>query len=248
MDALLPPCRLEGLGSQAYGEEAIVSQFRQVPFEGADAADCISSSGHAAMFAGQSALFADVYDERILRIWRLGPGAPRDAEPALGVPFDTDLSQARRDVALRREDHPQLASEAIAAVRDVGYGLAHDWQEADGPPNWRTRPFLLRAFSNGTTGAALFAVHRFGPKEQRSLRLLLRCGPLRFRTRHLSRTEDHTRSCGRARCRRQTMADRVRMNDEPTIVLLPGNMCDERMWGRYSFRDLGPDYQISFAD
>ena len=168
VDALLPPCRLEGLGSQAYGEEAIVSQFRQVPFEGADAADCISSSGHAAMFAGQSALFADVYDERILRIWRLGPGAPRHAEPALGVPFDTDLSQARRDVALRREDHPQLASEAIAAVRDVGYGLAHDWQEADGPPNWRTRPFLLRAFSNGTTGAALFAVHRFGPKEQRS--------------------------------------------------------------------------------
>ena len=37
-DALLPPCRLEGLGTQVYGEEAIVSHFRQNPFAGLEAA------------------------------------------------------------------------------------------------------------------------------------------------------------------------------------------------------------------
>lgn len=167
-DALLPPCRLEGLGTHAYGEEAIVSHFRQVPFEGLEATDTVSSPSCAAIFAGEAALFADTYDNRILRIWRLGSGEPCAAEPSIGLPFDTDLFQSRRDVALRREDHPELDLDGVKSVGEIGYSLAHGWQNTDGPPNWRTRPFLLRAFSSGNTGAALFAVHRLGPGQQRS--------------------------------------------------------------------------------
>lgn len=69
---------------------------------------------------------------------------------------------------MRAEDHPQLAPAAAETVRRIGERIAHDWTPADGPPPWRTRPFLLRAFSGDGAGAALFAVHRLGPEEQRT--------------------------------------------------------------------------------
>lgn len=167
-DAILPSCRLEGSGTEAYGEEAVVNHFRQIPFDGTEAAGCLASSGHVALFAGDSALVADTHEGRILRIWRLGPGVPCPAEPSIGVAFDTDLYQARRDVMLRREDHPQLDPAAFETVREIGYDIAHGWSGDDGISNWRTRPFLLRAFSDGTTGVALFAVHRLGSGHVRS--------------------------------------------------------------------------------
>ena len=167
--ALLPPCRLEGMGIEAYGEEAVVNHFRHAPLVPMDAADVLVSSGHAALFAGDAALFADIYDGGILRIWRLGSGEPCGAEPSIGVPFDTDLCQARQDFAMRHEDHPELADAACDTVSQIGYRIAHDWSEADGAPSWRVRPYLLRAFSNGRTGAALFAVHRLGSGGERSV-------------------------------------------------------------------------------
>ncbi len=168
-DALLPPCRLEGLGTEAYGEEAIVNHFRQVPFEGLEAVASVTSPANVALFVGDAAVFADIFDNRILRIWRLGPGLPCAAEPRIGVPFDTDLFQSRRDIALRREDHPQLDPNAFEPVQEIGYRLAHEWSADDSHPPWRSRPFLLRAFSNGNSGAALFALYQLGSGQQRSV-------------------------------------------------------------------------------
>ena len=167
-DALLPPCRLEGLGVELFGEEAILQQFRTSPLEGVKDAAAFQAPCHAALFTEDAALFADLHGERIARIWRLGPGEPREPEPAIGVAFDTDLVQSRRDVALRPEDHPRLAPDAVGAVTAIGRDIAHGWMPERGLPNWRTRPFLLRAFSDGDRSAALFAVYRLGAGFERS--------------------------------------------------------------------------------
>ena len=165
---LLPPCRLEAFGTEYHGEEAIVQSFRQAPLRVPPSAQVFAAEGHLAVFDNEVALFADLYGDDIARIWRLGPGEPAMSEPAIGVPFDPDLWQSRRDVALRREDHPALSDGGAAAVEQIGQDLARNWDAADGPGDYRVRPFLLRAFSDGDRGAALFAVYRLGPLAQRS--------------------------------------------------------------------------------
>lgn len=120
------------------------------------------------MFADEAVLIADTYNDRLLRIWHIGAADPCPAEPSIGVAFDTDLFQERRDVAWRPEDHPQLDTGAFEALREIGYGIAHGRAGAEGPAHWRTRPFVLRAFSDGPTTAALFAVHRLGSGQERS--------------------------------------------------------------------------------
>ena len=165
---LLPPCRLEAFGVEVYGEEAIVQSFRRAPLQISASAEVIVAEGHIAVFEGEHALVADLHGEDIARIWRLGPGEPAIGEPAIGVPFDPDLWQSRREVALRREDHPALSEHGAAAVEAIGRDLARNWQSGGDPGDYRVRPFLLRAFSAGERGAALFAVYRLGPLAQRS--------------------------------------------------------------------------------
>lgn len=191
---LLPPARLQAFGVEFIGEEAIVHSFRQAPLVLASDADVIAANGHLAVFDGASVLFADLYGEDIARLWRLGPGEPGSAEPFIGVPFDPDLWQARRDVALRAADHPALSSEGVDAVAAIGRDLARRWplnggraSSADGASHplgaseaadYRVRPFVLRAFSVGADaadaaagdgqGAALFAVYRLGPAAERT--------------------------------------------------------------------------------
>ncbi|MES2898235.1 MAG: hypothetical protein V4723_00835 [Pseudomonadota bacterium] len=165
---LLPPCRLEAFGVESYGEEAIVQSFRSAPLAISSSAQVIAAEGHLALFDGEHALFADLYGEDIARIWRLGPGQPAVAEPAIGVPFDPDLWQARRDVAMRAEDHPALSVAGAGAVEEIGKDLARKWESGEGAGDYRVRPFVLRAFSDGERGAALFAVYRLGPLARRS--------------------------------------------------------------------------------
>ena len=165
---LLPPCRLEAFGVEAYGEEAIIQSFRRAPLEISASAEVIVAEGHIALFEGEHALVADLHGEDIARIWRLGPGDPAIGERAIGVPFDPDLWQSRRDVALRREDHPALSEDGAAAAEAIGRDLARKWQSGGGPGDYRVRPFLLRAFSADERGAALFAIYRLGPLAQRS--------------------------------------------------------------------------------
>ena len=166
---LLPPCRLEAAGAEFFSEEAIVHSFRNAPFAISDSAVVVESKDHLAIFDAETALIADVFGGNIGRLWRLGPGEPLAAELAIGVPFDTDLMQARGDLAMRREDHPGLAPEAAAAVEEVGRALARDWPASDSAPGYRTRSFLIRAFTSGNASVALFALHTLGSGAERTV-------------------------------------------------------------------------------
>ena len=166
---LLPPCRLEAWGAEFFSEEAIVQCFRNAPFAVADGAAVVEAKDHLAIFNSETALIADVFGGNIGRLWRLGPGEPVAAEPAIGVQFDTDLMQARGDLAARREDHPALADEAFMAVEAAGRAIARDWIPEDGKPPFRTRSFLIRAFTGGSNSVALFAVYRLGAEATRSV-------------------------------------------------------------------------------
>lgn len=164
--ALLQNCRFEGLGGQAYGEEAIREAMRGAPLDvrGADVVEC---PGGGALFTGnadggETAVFADLFEGGFIgRIWRLGEAVGLVPETAIGVPFDPDLSQSRGAVHCRAGDHPWLAADAAPHVEAVATTLA----EADAA--FRARVFVLRAFSQDDDVAALFAVHRMtgqGPR------------------------------------------------------------------------------------
>ena len=168
-DAILPPCRLTGWGADAYGEEAILHRVRTSGGDDLSDAVGLEAPAHAALFATDAVLFADVLNGRIARIWRLGGGEPVAREPAVGVAFDTDLVQSRRDVAWRAEDHPELHPSHLEAVVVLGRDLAHDWTAGEVAADWRARPFLLRAFSTDAACAALFAVHRVGAEAERTV-------------------------------------------------------------------------------
>ncbi len=178
--ALLPPVRLHAGGTELFGEEAVVHDFRRAPIAFSSAAEIVEANGHIAIFEGDRALVTSLYGDFIARIWRLGPGAPGAVEPALGVPFDTDMRQSRVDVAFRAEDHPALAAAAVPAVEFIGRDLAHGWSEGQGKSAYRTRPFVIRAFSNGDRGAALFALFQLGPDAVRSAAFTFAAARFRF--------------------------------------------------------------------
>lgn len=178
--SLLPPVRLNAGGAESFGEEAVVHAFRRAPIGFSGAAEIVEADGHFAIFEGETALVASLYGDLIARIWRLGPGAPGEVEPALGVPFDTDLRQSRVDVAFRAEDHPSLAVEAIPAVQTIGRDLAHGWTEGHGEGAYRTRPFVIRAFSDGDRGAVLFALFQLGSDVIRSAGFTFAAAHFRF--------------------------------------------------------------------
>ena len=157
--AFFPLAGWKDLGSQAYGEEAIVSQFRQVPFEGRTLRDCISSSGHAAMFAGQSALFADVYDSTSCASGGLDPERRamhqnlRSAFVPFGYrPFAEHAGMWRCDVRTIRNS--PLSKRLLPFATSVT-ALRMTGRRRTAP---RTgEPARSCSISNGTTGAALFA-------------------------------------------------------------------------------------------
>jgi hypothetical protein len=160
---------MEAFGAEYFSEEAIVQSFRNAPFAICDSATVIETNEHLAVFDGQSALIADVFGGNIGRLWRLGPGEPAAVEPAIGVPFDADLMQSRGDLAARREDHPALSDQAFAAVEEAGRALARKWAPEEGAPPFRTRTFLIRAFTSGSASVALFAIYRLGSAATRSV-------------------------------------------------------------------------------
>jgi hypothetical protein len=132
---LLHNCRFEGLGIEAYG---IV----------------IETSSHMAVFNGDHALFADVFNDNIGRLWVLGTDGFGGEEPIFSVPFDPDLDQGGGDVFFTVADHPDLAANAAPHVEAAGHAIV---AETDGP---RTRAFAIRAFGSADEGAVLFAVFR----------------------------------------------------------------------------------------
>ena len=154
---VLHNCRFEGFGSETYGIEAIVARFRRAPFDILAAADVVETPRGIAVFDGDRAIFADVFDGGIGRLWLLGPDGGDAPEPGLAVPFDPDLDQAGGDVFLATGDHPDLAPDAAQRVAALGRAIVRD---VDG---LRTRAFAIRAFGTAAGGAALFTVFRMRP-------------------------------------------------------------------------------------
>jgi hypothetical protein len=156
---LLHSCRLEAIGTEAYGEDAVVELFGLAGCDLSDNATAIEVAGHAAIFDGETALFADVAQGGITRIWLLCASDPSDAEPRIDVPHDPDLAQARGDVFFEPNEHPALAADAGDRVRLAGRALSRD----PGEQHWhdsRPRAFAIRAFGDAAHGVALFAVSR----------------------------------------------------------------------------------------
>lgn len=151
---LLHNCRFEGMGSETYGVEAIVARLRQAPFALSPDAASVETPHHIAMFDGARALFADLHDGNVARLWVLGGDRADEQEPPLDVPFHPDLSQDVGDVFFAIGDHPQLAFDAAARVEAAGLAVT---DQLDGP---RTRAFAVRAFGRAEEGAALFVVFR----------------------------------------------------------------------------------------
>ncbi len=157
--ALLHNCRFDGLGGEAYGEEAILAAMRAAPLD-VRGADVVACPGSVALFTGnpdgsEAAVFGDLFEGGFIgRIWRLGAARSLTRETAISVPFDPDLSQSRGAVQFRAKDHPWLAADAGNAVADVAA------RYATGSSDFRTRVAVVRAFSQGEDVAALFAVQR----------------------------------------------------------------------------------------
>lgn len=163
---LLPACRAQAFGAEAFGPAAIAELFGRNP---------CPISATPAVVAGATALslcdadaegreqgwMADLHDGRIARLWRVGEGeGDAQAEPALAFAFDAFLSQDREPVALRPEDHPELPPDAAAALLTVA-GQAALGPDADSPAA-QGRAFVVRALSVGDRGSALVCVQ--GPE------------------------------------------------------------------------------------
>ena len=142
---VLGACRLESGGVDAFGSEAVLDVFRRAPVgDGAIVASLTSV-----------ALFPDLYGDHIGRLWRVGQPDPGNTKSAVGVAFDPDLAQARVAVAFAASDHPEPAADAAACLDAAGWTIIED------PACYRARAraFVVRAFSDAHSGAALFAVH-----------------------------------------------------------------------------------------
>lgn len=160
---LLHTARLEAFGAEVYGEEAVVESFRRKPFELSVTATIVKAPGHVAIFDGDTALIADLSEENIARIWRLGTGDAVAGERGVSVAFDPDLAQARGAVFESATDHPALAAEAVECLLLAGRAVVRD-----NPDTYRTRAFALRAFGAINGGAALFAVYCLAGDPKRS--------------------------------------------------------------------------------
>ena len=155
-DGLLGNARLEWGRGEAYGEEAVLESFRASPVDPGQGV-LLAGATAAAWVGADGALFADLYDGRIGRLWRLGMGETPAPEPAVAVAFDADLRQVRGDVSFRAEDHPDLAATARDAVTMAGEALL---RVDHAPALHRARAFVVRAFSVGEATVALYAIHR----------------------------------------------------------------------------------------
>ena len=128
-NSILPSCRLEWGGIEAYGEEAISEAFRASPLKGdVHFVEC----AHACLLrVNEGALFADLFDHRVGRLWRVGKASSNKPEPRLSMPFDPDLQQERGSIQFRLADHPSLDRRPIGrtgittVVRDIDPRVGH---------------------------------------------------------------------------------------------------------------------------
>lgn len=164
---VLEACRLESGGVDWFGAEAVRDAFRRAPIATADDMEFLDFQTGLALFTEGEALFADLYGDHVGRLWRIGQADPGTPEPAVAVAFDTNLAQARASVLFAASDHPGLAADGAARVAAAGRAIIDD------PLQFRARAFVVRAFGDAQSGAALYAVHGLAAGPVRSPSLLM---------------------------------------------------------------------------
>ena len=163
---VLQNCRTAGFGTVGYGREEAAALFRAAPLA-LDPGDAVVTDALVALFGNDAAgrdaaLFADVHDGHVMRLWVLGEtrlaAAPLD-ETAVPADLVRDQRGARFEVV--RADHPTLDEAAADRLRRLGQGWI-DAQPGDvcGPLD-RAVPVLLRAASSGARTAALAMLQGF---------------------------------------------------------------------------------------
>jgi hypothetical protein len=162
--ALLHNCRLEGAGTSAYGRDEILSFFRNA-HSSPDWVQLVEGIRCAALFtsdaSGPTAVFADLYEGRINRLWYLASTALALASAQrIDVPFDPAVGETEPRVAFDPADHPDLQAAHVDRVHSWSTGLLEG--DGDETPLPRivaglSRPRLgvLRAFSSGDLVAVL---------------------------------------------------------------------------------------------
>lgn len=164
-DGLLGNTRCAWGRGEVLSEEAVLAAFCAHPFSAEGDVLAIEAGQGAALVGMEDALFADVYDGRIGRLWRVGTGVALPHGRAVDVAFDPDMRQERGDVYFRAEDHPEL--DAAAAGRILSAARAHvDRVKREG--KLRVRAFVVRAFGGADASAALLSVHALGNETSRS--------------------------------------------------------------------------------
>lgn len=156
-EQVLHNCRLEGAGGEAYGRDPIAAVLAAAGF-GEDVATVAAAHGAALFGAEGRALFADLHNGHITRLWLLAPAGfdAIDRFERTDTPFDTDLDQRGGHLAFEPEDHPELNTADVARVREA----ALEWLRPSGPHGLeRLRPIVIRALSNDSSAAALIAVY-----------------------------------------------------------------------------------------
>lgn len=146
LDPVWGACRMESVDCEAFGVEAIADMLRNAPFP-EDAAR-FSYGALEGLIDADHALLIERNGPVAVRIWQIGGSATGRGEKCVMVPFDTDLSQARRDVFDDISD-PGLRECAVGHARSILAGL-----EA-----FRSRGFVIRAGGDAENGVALYQLY-----------------------------------------------------------------------------------------
>lgn len=147
-------CRLEHATGDAFGIEAIGAALRRRPVQADGFVECATQS---VLIGDSAALFVDVIDDVVVRVWRTGILMSLESEPAVRTAFDPDLAQARGAIIFDPADHPDLADDACSRVLASGRTLLAEMNAA-----FRARGFVIRAFGDAASGAALVALVSLG--------------------------------------------------------------------------------------
>ena len=172
---MLHTCRLEGFGSEVVGSRSVAEIFRRAPFTMARQPHVVQDAASFAVLDATVtnepvAFFADTYDGRIGRLWRIGPAAAIHApsDPAISVAFDPSLSQVPDRVACDLQEHSGLGDEALTHLRSVAEMLCDRVFDPASDCTTRRSAFVRRAICRDGSGAALLAVHELSTDQQRT--------------------------------------------------------------------------------
>ena len=172
---VLHTCRLEGFGCEIVGSRSVAEIFRRAPFAMAKQPHLVQDQATFAVFDATVinepiAFFADTYDGRIGRLWRIGPAAAIRAhsDPAISVAFDPLLSQLPDRVACDLNEYSGLGEAALTHLRSVSEMLCDRVFDPESDCTTRRSAFVRRAICRDGSGAALLAVHELSTDQHRT--------------------------------------------------------------------------------